>query len=154
MLYFLLLLMGVNSSLAHTDAKFFGFLGMISMSDTYGGQKIDDDPIELYRLMNVEERQESLGKGKSIKLADKSLTIVCADRTNNDVCTIVVKNSDYGQVSPGKITFYAEGSLGQELSQKFFSNRTDGHMQFETTDKKLKIRTGSSLFSLEFLARP
>ena len=148
------LLAGLFSIQAHafTNVKFMGVIGMISMTDRVGGQTVDDDSPRLYAAMNVEPKDSNLGKGKTIKMADKSFTLVCALRPNGEtVCTIVVKNGGNGKVSPGEklLRFAIEGEPAAEF-YKMFHPTGEGIFAYSTTDGYVKILSTPEKFMAEY----
>ncbi len=149
-LLFLLLFSSVSE--ARVDVRFLSLVGLVSISDRVAGRVTDDDPQRLYAAMNVEEKDENLGRGKTIKFADKKFSLVCVDRgAGVGICNMVVKAGDQGLVSPGKgiIRFVAMGDEAAELHKLFFVDAS-GEFEYLTADKTVRIFSDSQSFIAEY----
>jgi hypothetical protein len=138
---------------ARIDARYLSFVGMISVTDRVMGRITDEDPQNLYALMNVEEKEEGNKTGKKIELENKKLTILCVDQGGGQkVCTIVVKSGNQGIVSPSKgiIRFVALGQEGQDLRAKFVQNQSDGSFLYLSADQTFRIAIDDGAFILEY----
>jgi hypothetical protein len=138
---------------AFTRATFPGIVGMITLTNKVGGQVVDDDSSRLYDLMNVEPKDEMIGRGKSIKLEDQSYIQICAQRGGGEVtCSIIVKaNSGRGTVSKAKnlIRFETKGEEAKLLHSMLFTDAT-GKFQYETTDAYFHIESDGENFISEY----
>lgn len=137
---------------ARVEARFLGFVGVISLTDRVGGQKVDEDPQQLYRLMNVPPREENGQLGKSIVVGDKKLTMVCADRTSvGMLCTVVVKASNQGIVDSryGRIRFVALSNEARQLHQ-LFTPGANGKVSFASADESFRLSSDGEIFLLEY----
>lgn len=152
MKYLLLVLIFLPiSAHAFTRATFPGVVGMISLTDRVGGQVTDDDPRRLYDLMNVEPKQEFMGTGKTIKLEDKSLTMLCVDRSGQVTCTVIVKAGGRGTVSKAKnlIRFETEGEEAKLLHSMLHLDAS-GKFSYQTTDAYFRIESDGVRFLAEY----
>lgn len=138
---------------AFTRATFPGVVGMITLTNKVGGQVVDDDSDRLYAGMNVEPKDEFVGRGKTVKLQDQSYIQICAQRGGGEVtCTIIVKaNSGKGTVSKAKnlIRFETDGEDAKLLHSMLFSDAT-GKFHYETTDAYFHIESDGSRFISEY----
>jgi hypothetical protein len=135
---------------ARTDGRYFGFLGMIAITDRVAGQVTDDDPERLYAAMNVTPKDSNMGKGKAIKTADRAFTLVCTDRgTNGTICTLVIKAGAQGQVTPNSMRFTASGAQAAQLQAQFFSGAS-GQVEYATRDGSVRIVADGRTFLAEY----
>ena len=154
-LLFLLIIFPISAN-AFTRVQFLGIVGMITISDRIANQVVDDDPEKLYNLMNVEIKEEFLGKGKAIKFQDNSFSWICAIRPSGEtVCTIMIKSGPNAIISKQNqyIRFEVHGVKAKELHEKLFLNENN-EFNYQTSDAYFHIESNGNTFVAEYTTKP
>lgn len=143
------LLLSLNAQSA-TRVKFlpgnFNLIVNITETDIYGNP--DTDSVDLYQIMNVEEQDSMLGKGKSIVSKQKDFNLVCSREKKS--CHIILKKSDRTIISSTQkfASFKVTGDEAQMLTQKFKLNERQ-EVVFTATDKHFRVFGSSDTFLFE-----
>ena len=138
---------------ARAEAKFLGFMGVVTVTDRIAGQRTDEDPQQIYALMNVPPKQENGQEGKLIQLDGKKLTILCADRKEAGiVCTVFVKAGPQGTIDSryGRIRFVALGEEAAAVHALFHADPQTGRADFSSADGSLRINSDGGTFLVEY----
>ena len=118
----------------------------VTERDIYGN--MDSDPVDLYQIMNVEEQDSQLGKGKKIITLDKDFNMICSkDRRN---CSIVLVKSARTIISGSQkyASFKLTGAEAMAMTKNFKLNER-GEAVFMATDKAWRLFGNADTFILE-----
>lgn len=154
--YFVLLCSLIPSgAFAYAQAQFTGNVGMITITDRYGTEIVDDDPVRLFNSMDVPVQEQGIWRSKHLKLSDNSFTLLCQLRkgaANN--CMLIVRSGPNGTVAKEEnlIRFHATGDLARELHAKFPS--ATGRFEFVTSDGYFRLLSDSESFLAEYRVGP
>ena len=110
---------------------------------------LGSDAVDLFDLMNVPEQNTMLGPGKGISTNSQDMNFSCGTQTSRGpMCSIVFNSSSRSKVSSTKrtITFKMTGSEAQEMLNLWRIND-----EFITEDQKMRIKTTSNAFQIEFI---
>lgn len=138
---------------AITKPKFlpFDMNMMVAITDTDITGAADNDASDLYIKMNVSEQDSSMGKGKSIKTADKGFNLVCSKEKKT--CSVVLNKSANTTISSAKryASYEVTGPVADELLAQF--KLTDkGDFSFVATDGLFHIHAVPGHFIFEVQA--
>lgn len=137
---FLILLSFSFEASAATRIRFLpmdrNFMASVLEHDMFGNT--DTDPMDLYQIMNVEEQDSMLGKGKSIVTAEKDFNLVCSREKKQ--CSIILNRSANTVISSANkvASFKVTGEVAGVLTKKFKLNDR-GEAYFQATDKLFRI---------------
>lgn len=110
------------------------------VSQSPDGHALDQDPVTLYKLMNVPPTGSIMGPGKGIVTENRDLNFTCGSPPGRGAtCSIIFQNSNRVKINPiGKsVTFHAVGREAAALSKLFVTN--GGKLEFLSTDHLLKL---------------
>lgn len=113
---------------------------------------LDDDAAHLYASMNVPPQSSPMGPGKGIQVPGNALSITCALRGDDPLCTMIIKASAPGAtVSPAKqlISYEANGAFAAELHAKFVEN-APGLFEYHDSDGMFLIQSTPEHFFLKY----
>ena len=122
------------------------FMANVVEHDMYGNT--DTDPTDLYQIMNVEEQDSMLGKGKSIVTPEKDFNLVCSREKKQ--CSIILNRSANTIISStNKVaSFKITGEAAAQLTKKFkLNDRSEAY--FQATDKQFRILGTQDTFLFE-----
>ena len=141
-------------SFAITKPKFlpFDMNMMVAITETDITGAADNDASDLYALMNVSEQDSSMGKGKSIKTADKGFNLVCSREKKQ--CSVILNKSANTIISSAKkyASYEITGAVANELLAQF--KLTDkGDFSFTATDGIFHIHAIRGHFIFEVQAQ-
>ena len=148
--YVLFILLFSISSYSATRTKFlpgnFNLIVNITEADIFGN--IDSDSVDLYQLMNVDEQDSMLGKGKSIVSNEKDFNIVCSKEKKS--CHIILKKSNNTIISSDQkfASFKVNGPEAKSITDKFKLNDR-GEAYFMATDKHFRVFGNQDTFLFE-----
>ena len=122
------------------------FMASVVEHDLYGNT--DTDALDLYQIMNVEEQDSMLGKGKSIVTPEKDFNLVCA--RDKKQCSIILNRSANTIISSANklASFKTTGEAAAVLTKKFKLNDR-GEAYFQATDKQFRILGTPDTFIFE-----
>jgi hypothetical protein len=122
------------------------FMASVLEHDMFGNT--DTDPMDLYQIMNVEEQDSMLGKGKSIVTAEKDFNLVCSREKKQ--CSIILNRSANTVISSANkvASFKVTGDTAGALTKKFKLNDR-GEAYFQATDKLFRIVGTADIFLFE-----
>lgn len=129
-----------TSAFSATRVRFLpmdrNFVAQVLERDLYGNT--DTDATDLYQIMNVEEQDSMLGKGKSIVTPEKDFNLVCSREKKQ--CSIVLNKSPNTLISSAtkQAQFKVSGETAQKLTKQFKLN-VRGEAYFQATDKLFRI---------------
>ncbi len=101
----------------------------VTEKDMYGN--MDSDPIDLYALMDVEEQDSSMGKGKSIVTESRDFNLVCAKEKR--ACSIVLNKSPRNKLNAKSARFEISGEEAGTITRQFKLNDR-GEAYFKASD--------------------
>ncbi len=118
----------------------------ITEADIYGNK--DSDSADMYQIMNVDEQDSSLGKGKSIVSPTKDFNLVCSKEKKS--CHIVLNKSPNTVISGSQkiASFKVTGEVAKGLTQKFKLNERQ-EAYFMASDKLFRIFGSMDTFIFE-----
>jgi hypothetical protein len=122
------------------------FMANVMERDIYGNP--DSDAMDLYKIMNVEEQDSMLGKGKSIVTPEKDFNLVCSREKKQ--CSIILNRSANTVISSANkvASFKISGEAAGILTKKFKLNER-GEAYFQATDKLFRILGTPDTFVFE-----
>ena len=114
----------------------FTMMVNVTATDIYG--HADSDSEDLYQVMNVDEQDSTMGKGKSIVSTAKDFNLICSKEKK--LCTILVRKSALTVISGQRkyASFKLTGPEAEAFTNKFKLNE-NGEAYFQATDKLFKI---------------
>jgi hypothetical protein len=139
----------VSTAQAVTQTQFlpgnYSAMAYVRASSGDGGS--DNDPTDLYRVMNVPPQNSIMGIGKAIDSQSRDFNLTCSQAQN--LCSIILNHSDRVKIlSQEKImSFTVHGVEADQLAALFELNA--GQFQWLSTDRKMRITATPGNF--EFL---
>ncbi len=141
-------------SFAVTKPKFlpFDMNMMVAITETDITGAADNDASDLYALMNVSEQDSSMGKGKSMKTADKGFNLVCTKEKKT--CSVILNKSANTIISGAKkyASYEITGVVADELRAQF-KLTDEGDFAFTATDGLFHIHAIPGHFIFEVQAQ-
>ena len=126
---------------AITSVNFFlGGQAMVNVVSSSMDGHTDQDPVELYKMMNVPPKNSIMGPGKAIVTDNRDLNMTCGTPPGRGAtCSFVFQGSSRTQLNPlsKTVSFRATGSDAVRLSKLFVTN--DGKLEFISSDRMLRI---------------
>lgn len=145
---FLLFYSGQTLSITKTQFLPLDQNVVINITETDISGPSDTDASDLYALMKVEEKQSSMGIGKTIKTSQKDFNMVCLKEKKT--CHIILNKSVNTVISSGQkfAQYRATKELADNLIQRFHLN-DQNVLLFIASDQKFTLKAEPGLFHFE-----
>jgi hypothetical protein len=146
----ILTLMNLKASAVTSLNFFISGQAMVNVISQSLDGRSDQDPVELYKLMNVDPAGSLIGPGKGIVTDNRDLNMTCGSPPGRGAtCSFIFQNSPRVKINPlsKTIIFHAVGKEAIALSKLFVTN--DGKLEFLSSDKMLKIEVSAQEVLIE-----